>query len=189
MDLPPPIPPEIARKLLDAKFPPPAPLLPRTLAFIADGLLAGLLACLVVHLLIPVFIPDDFPVFKETMQKTPQGDLCRLGDKVFLAPAIPLPPRGVFAAGVCVGTLLKGRLEPHHQFYAAYGMDFKRVLPLTNTDTRVGKYLSGEEIDAPELLDTKNGYAAVLYEGAPLGGGKHVAGRLKNHYPKGLRNK
>lgn len=68
MDLPPPLPPEITRKLLDASFPPPAPLLPRALAFIADGLLAGLLACLVVHQLIPVFIPDDFPVFEETLQ-------------------------------------------------------------------------------------------------------------------------
>ena len=127
--------------------------------------------------------------FKETMQKMPEGIPCRLGDKVFLAPSVPLPPRGVFAAGVCVGTLLKGRLEPHHQFYSAYGADFKRILPLASTDARIGKYLAGEEIDAPELLDTKNGYAAVLFEGAPLGGGKHVAGRLKNHYPKGLRNK
>lgn len=127
--------------------------------------------------------------FKDTLQQIPQGRLCRLGDKIFLSPNCPLPPRGVFAAGVCVGTLIKGRLDPHHQLYSAYGADFKRTLALNADDIRVTKYLNGEEIDAPELQNMQNGFAAVLFEGAPLGGSKHVAGRLKNHYPKGLRNK
>ena len=43
----------------------------------------------------------------------------------------------------------------------------------------------GEEIEAPEIAG--KGYVAVLYEGASLGGGKLSDGRLKNHYPKGLR--
>ena len=60
---------------------------------------------------------------------------------------------------------------------------------LSASDERVNRYLRGEEIDAPELSDEKNGYACVLFEGAPLGGGKAVCGRLKNHYPKGLRNR
>lgn len=125
----------------------------------------------------------------QALQEIPEGRLCRLGDKVFLCPDVPLPPRGIFAAGVCIGTLVKGRLEPHHHLYSAYGRDFKRILPFSANDPRTAKYLAGEEIDAPELQNTQNGYAAVLYEGAPLGGGKHVAGKLKNHYPKGLRNK
>ena len=60
------------------------------------------------------------------------------------------------------------------------------MVMLQNGDPRVAAYLRGEEIAAPELAG-KSGFAALLYEGAPLGGGKAVDGRLKNHYPKGLR--
>jgi signal peptidase I len=35
---------------------------------------------------------------------------------------------------------------------------------------------------------TQNGWCAVTYEGVALGGGKISGGRVKNHYPKGLRN-
>jgi NOL1/NOP2/fmu family ribosome biogenesis protein len=88
-----------------------------------------------------------------------------------------------------VGTLQKGRIEPHHQLYSAHGALFCRKLELREGDPRIAQYLAGEEIDAPELAGTSNGYAALLYEGAPLGGGKLVNGRLKNHYPKGLRSR
>ncbi|MBE6555916.1 MAG: hypothetical protein E7663_06830 [Ruminococcaceae bacterium] len=127
--------------------------------------------------------------FADTVNKTPRGRLCLLRDTVCLAPDIPLPPSGVFVAGVALGTVSKGRLEPHHHFYSALGKDFIRRLDLSADDPRVRAYLFGEEIDAPELAPFKNGYAVLLFEGAPLGGGKAVSGRLKNHYPKGLRNK
>ena len=121
-------------------------------------------------------------------------DICRdlpprrpvlLRETICLAPDIALPPRGVFAAGVTAGELTKGRLTPHHHFYSAFGRHFWRRAELGDKDERVCRYLSGEELDCPELTD--NGFAAVLYENAPLGGGKAVNGRLKNHYPKGLR--
>ena len=48
------------------------------------------------------------------------------------------------------------------------------------------KYLRGEEIDAPS--DTDNGWCVISYRGASLGGGKISGGKIKNHYPKGLRN-
>ena len=124
----------------------------------------------------------------QTLETLPDMRLVQLREDVYLAPDIPLPPRGIFAAGVCVGTLQKGRLVPHHQFFSAYGTDFRRKLSLTADDPRVAAYLRGEEIPAPELAG-QNGFAALLYEGAALGGGKAVDGRLKNHYPKGLRNR
>lgn len=124
---------------------------------------------------------------QETLHTPPSGRLVQLREDVYLCPDIPIPPRGVFAPGVCVGTLQKRRLVPHHQLFSALGQAFRLQLPLSNGDTRVGAFLRGEEIDAPELA--KNGFACVLYEGAPLGGGKAVNGRLKNHYPKGLRNR
>lgn len=125
---------------------------------------------------------------KETLIALPESRLVQIRDDIYLSPRIPLPPRGIFAAGVCVGTLQKGRLVPHHQFFSAYGSDFKRKLSLSQNDPRIAAYLRGEEIAAPELAG-ENGFAALLFEGAPLGGGKAVDGRLKNHYPKGLRNR
>ena len=124
-----------------------------------------------------------------TLQAPLDKALVKLRDSIYLCPDLPLPRSGVFAAGVCVGTLKNGRIEPHHQLYAAYGAIFKKQLHLSADDPRVAKYLRGEEIDVPELAADSNGYAAVLFEDAPLGGGKHVAGKLKNHYPKGLRLK
>ena len=125
---------------------------------------------------------------RDILKSTPTGRLCRLRDTVYLAPVFPCPASGVFAAGVAIGTVTKGRVEPHHHIFSALGKSFNRQLCLTADDPRVAAYLRGEEIDAPELIHMKNGFAAVLFEGAPLGGGKLVAGRLKNHYPKGLRN-
>jgi NOL1/NOP2/fmu family ribosome biogenesis protein len=50
------------------------------------------------------------------------------------------------------------------------------------------RYISGEETDVPAEL---SGYTALLLKigssEITLGGGKAVGGRLKNYYPKGLR--
>lgn len=125
---------------------------------------------------------------RENLTACPNGTPMLLRDTVYLCPAFKVPKRGVFAAGAAIGTLQKGRLVPHHHLFSAFGRDFIRKLPLCEGDPRVAAYLRGEEIACPELAG-QNGFAAVLYEGAPLGGGKAVEGRLKNHYPKGLRNR
>lgn len=78
-------------------------------------------------------------------------------------------------------------LFPSHQFFSAYGRLFKRQENLTRGDARVAEYLRGEEIEAVDT--SSSGFVAVLFEGAPLGGGKASSGRIKNHYPKGLRTK
>ena len=61
---------------------------------------------------------------------------------------------------------------------------FFSTLP-TSTPPRTTAWLRGEEIDA---ATAQNGWCAVLVDGFPLGGGKVSGGRIKNHYPKGLRN-
>ena len=88
-------------------------------------------------------------------------------------------------SGVILGEVKKGNFFPHHQFFSAYGDLFLRKVNLTRGDARVEGYLRGEEIDA---LEAQNGWCAVTYEGVALGGGKISGGRVKNHYPKGLRN-
>ena len=112
--------------------------------------------------------------------------LRRVGDYVVCIPhGMPVPPRSVFSAGVTLGEIRKGILFPHHQFFSAYGRHFHRRLELTSDDVRTDAYLRGEEIG----VDLADGWCAVLYHGMPLGGGKVSSGRMKNHYPKGLRKK
>ena len=60
--------------------------------------------------------------------------------------------------------------------------NFKKVLDLQLTDNRIFDYLKGLEIDC----DGK-GYTAVSVVGVSVGFGKASGGKLKNHYPKGLR--
>ncbi len=104
---------------------------------------------------------------------------------VAVAASMPVPPRSVFSAGILIGEIKKGNLFPHHQLFSALGKYFKRKVDLKSGDARVEQYLHGEEIDA----DAAGGWCALLYEGIPLGGGKISGGRMKNHYPKGLRLK
>ena len=118
----------------------------------------------------------------------PSGELVMLGELVFLAPAIKLPPYNVFAAGVCVGECVKGRVVPHHQLFSAFGRDFKLRLELSSRDDRVKKYLRGEEIECKEELEGCSGWCAVMIDGCCVGGAKVSSGVAKNHYPKGLRD-
>ena len=114
-----------------------------------------------------------------------------LGGKVYLAPDAPLPQFGVFASGVCVGELERGRFVPHHQLFSAYGEFFRRKLTLSFDDARVNDYLCGLEISAEGMVCENgvkdSGFAAILVDRAAVGGGKVSGGVCKNHYPKGLR--
>ena len=134
-------------------------------------------------------IATDF--LNTTLCEFPQGmQVTQLRDTLWLTPDFPVPSRGLFAPGVCIGTLQKGRIEPHHQLPSAYGKSYRRQIDLCADDPRVAAYLRGEEIPLTAVeAALGNGYAALLFEGAPLGGGKIVGDRLKNHYPKGLRNR
>ncbi len=103
---------------------------------------------------------------------------------VVLAPAtLPLPERLIYSAGVTVGSVVKGRIVPHHAFFSAYGADFRRRLDLSLDDPRLAAYLHGDTIPT----DLPNGWAVVTVCGYPLGGVKISSKTAKNHYPKGLR--
>ena len=105
------------------------------------------------------------------------------GRLIHRAGDLPLPQRKVFMGGVLLGEIRGANFFPSHQFFSAFGTFFKRQLCLSRGDERVGAYLHGEEISG----EIPNGWCAVLFEGAVLGGGKASSCRVKNHYPKGLR--
>ena len=125
--------------------------------------------------------------FSDVLTSRPRGRLIKHGEYIVLIPHdCPIPPRSVFMAGVTVGEVRRGVVFPHHQFFSAYGKLFKKQENLLRGDARITQYLHGEEIPSDM---SGSGWCAVCYSGAPLGGGKLSDGRIKNHYPKGLRNK
>lgn len=118
-------------------------------------------------------------------------ELIALNGKAYLKPDVALPKYGVFAAGVCIGETVGRKFAPHHQLFSAFGKDFCRRVLLTQKDSETLDYLKGMEIsvlDREEYVGKAEGWAAVLVDGCPLGGGKISGGKCKNHYPKGLRN-
>lgn len=124
---------------------------------------------------------------KDNLKTEFRGRIISVGEQLaIISHDLPIPPYSVFMSGVLLGEVKKGILFPHHQFFSAFGADMKRRVELKRGDARVEKYLVGEEIDT-DITD--GGWCAVTYEGVALGGGKISGGRVKNHYPKGLRNK
>lgn len=107
------------------------------------------------------------------------------GNPVYFTPDFPVTKGAAFACGVTIGEIKKNYIQPHHQLFMAMGHLFRRKINLSQNSPDLMKYLHGEEIDAP----CENGWAAVTFEGYTIGGAKAVAGRGKNHYPKGLRLK
>ena len=110
------------------------------------------------------------------------------GARVSLLPAAALPAGlkklRVLRAGVEAGEVVKGRFEPAHALFMAFGAQCENREELTLGDARTAAWLHGEELAAAQAA---SGFAAVLCDGFPLGFGKCSGGRLKNRYPKGLR--
>lgn len=94
-----------------------------------------------------------------------------------------IPNLSSLATGVKIGEFNYNRFIPHHHFAKAYGHLFKNTYSLNVTDENIIKYLKGEEIKA----NVDDGYGVIMVDKYPLGLFKANHGRLKNHYPKGLR--
>ena len=125
--------------------------------------------------------------FKEALTAPPDGRVVKVGENIVLiGHECPIPKNSVFMSGVLLGEIKGSTFFPHHQFFSAYPELFKHKVELKRGDARTEKYLAGEEIEADESL---KGWCAVLFEGAALGGGKASGGKVKNHYPKGLRTR
>ena len=117
----------------------------------------------------------------------PEGELTVIGDKLYILPS-DMPTSegtGIVRAGVQAGEIVKNRIEPCHSLFTSYPAEmFRRVVRLSLDDSRTADFLHGMEIDC----DSGKGYAAVAIEEMTAGFGKCSGGRLKNKYPKGLRN-
>lgn len=87
----------------------------------------------------------------------------------------------ILRAGVQIGRLASGRMEPAHALaLAAESTQVKNRVDVSREDAL--KFLRGET-----LLGDFSGWGLVSYEGLALGWGKGSNGQIKNHVPKGLR--
>lgn len=87
----------------------------------------------------------------------------------------------VLRAGVQLGKLAAGRLEPAHALALALRTeDVKQFFSITEEEAL--QYLKGETLDREG-----KGWGVLSYKGYALGWGKCSGGQIKNHYPKGLR--
>ena len=120
----------------------------------------------------------------DTLEYYDKNDITLYGDvPVFYGGDVEIKKGNAFMCGVTIGEIKKNYLLPHHQFFMAYGNNFKRKIDLDPNSEDITKYLHGEEIKT----DCKNGWAVVTVCGVSLGGAKVSNGVAKNHYPKGLR--
>ncbi len=108
-----------------------------------------------------------------------------LGENLLLPAPFPQEKLRILRAGVFAGNLQKGRFTPEHHLFTAFGTQCVNQEQLTLQDPRTAFYLAGGEIEAKTA---QNGWCCVLVDGYPLGGGKVSGGKVKNHYPKALRN-
>jgi NOL1/NOP2/sun family putative RNA methylase len=92
----------------------------------------------------------------------------------------------VIRAGLPIAQIQKDRLEPAHALSHWFARDFSGVpaLDLEPNDPRVAAFLHGDLLEA----EGDSGWVLVRCAGLGLGWGKQVGARVKNHYPKHLRN-
>ena len=112
-------------------------------------------------------------------------DITKIGNRFYAkATNIDLGNLHVVANGVELGEVLNKRFVPYHHLFKALGDRFKRKVKLDVSNPLVLHYIRGEEIG----FEAENGYGVIEIDGLYLGGYKCSSNRLKNHYPKGLRN-
>ena len=135
--------------------------------------------------------PEDFFTFYQSVfEGKPYGKPTMIGGKIYLLPAdLPATEHcSILRAGVLAGEMQGKRFSPAHAlFSAAREPDIRNGIDLAANDERLQRFLHGEEIDIGSEAPQK-GYYAVSVKGIPLGFGKVSGAKMKNHYPKGLRN-
>lgn len=117
-------------------------------------------------------------------------NICQINGKIIFLPEElsklpPLEGLNVLRAGVLLGEVKKGRIEPAHgAFMAAKKEDCVNTVDFSLNQPELLRFLKGEET---EICGNKQGYTAVCCQGMTTGFGKAVNSTLKNKYPKGLR--
>jgi NOL1/NOP2/sun family putative RNA methylase len=122
----------------------------------------------------------------------PEDRLKLVGENLYLVPPQAPHPGNLrlIRPGWWLGSFRAGekrrgdRFEPSHALALGLKMDdFQPTLNLEGGSERTLAYLRGEVLD----WAGEGGWVLVGVDGFPLGWGRGVQNRLKNHYPRGLR--
>lgn len=143
----------------------------------------------------------------EAEEKLAKGRFVLFGSQVYLLPEHAPDFQGlkVLRAGLHLGSIQKGRLEPSHAWAMALDRErVQRVCELKSDEDTAYRYVQGETFEVrqeyligfteeSEGRKRKNrdmsyrNYYLITVDGYSLGWGKCTKTTMKNHYPKGLR--
>ena len=120
--------------------------------------------------------------------------LVMFGEQLYRLPDMEVDIKGlkVQRAGLHIGEFKKQRFEPSHSLALALKLnDAKNVVKLTCDNPQTIGFFNGQSVmlSDEQAAECKKGWALVCVDGYPAGWGKVNGAQVKNHYPKGLRNK
>ena len=120
--------------------------------------------------------------------------LVMFGEQLYRLPDMEVDIKGlkVQRAGLHIGEFKKQRFEPSHSLALALKLsEAKNVVKLTWDDPQTTGFFNGQSVmlSDEQTAECKKGWALVCVDGYTVGWGKVNGTQVKNHYPKGLRNK
>lgn len=151
----------------------------------------------------PALTKENMKLFSEFLDETISEDmaawiknsrLVMFGEQLYRLPDMEVDIKGlkVQRAGLHIGEFKKQRFEPSHSLALALKLsEAKNVVKLTWDDPQTTGFFNGQSVmlSDEQTAECKKGWALVCVDGYPAGWGKVNGAQVKNHYPKGLRNK
>lgn len=151
----------------------------------------------------PALTKENMKLLSEFLDETISEDmaawiknsrLVMFGEQLYRLPDMEVDIKGlkVQRAGLHIGEFKKQRFEPSHSLALALKLnDAKNVVKLTCDNPQTIGFFNGQSVmlSDEQAAECKKGWALVCVDGYPAGWGKVNGTQVKNHYPKGLRNK
>ena len=151
----------------------------------------------------PALTKENMKLLSEFLDETISEDvaawiknsrLVMFGEQLYRLPDMEADIKGlkVQRAGLHIGEFKKQRFEPSHSLALALKLnDAKNLVKLTCDNTQTTGFFNGQSVvlSDEQTAECKKGWALVCVDGYTAGWGKVNGTQVKNHYPKGLRNK
>lgn len=151
----------------------------------------------------PALTKENMKLLSEFLDETISDDMAALiknsrlvmfGEQLYRLPDMEVDIKGlkVQRAGLHIGEFKKQRFEPSHSLALALKLsEAKNVVKLTCDNPQTIGFFNGQSVmlSDEQAAESKKGWALVCVDGYPAGWGKVNGTQVKNHYPKGLRNK
>ena len=151
----------------------------------------------------PALTKENMKLLSEFLDETISEDvaawiknsrLVMFGEQLYRLPDMEADIKGlkVQRAGLHIGEFKKQRFEPSHSLALALKLnDAKNLVKLTCDNPQTIGFFNGQSVvlSDEQTAECKKGWALVCVDGYTAGWGKVNGTQVKNHYPKGLRNK